>query len=120
MKRGAAVIDDLCGCNSEACCIANRVADAVLLHPFPPLPLACGAAHYEDLMNAEEAGKKGKKGQWSNKEAPAPRLNDISLPGSATKWVAGAWAGRRPWEAANMAARCAGAAQPFPYSRILP
>jgi hypothetical protein len=36
-------------------------------------------------MTAEEVGKKGKKGQWSNKEAPAPRLNDISLPGSAAR-----------------------------------
>jgi len=36
-------------------------------------------------MNAEEAGKKGKKGQWSSKEPPVPRVNDVTLPGSAMR-----------------------------------
>lgn len=43
------------------------------------------SAHFEDLINAEEAGKKGKKGQWGSKEAPAPRVNDVTAPGSATR-----------------------------------
>lgn len=43
------------------------------------------SAHYEDLMNAEENGKKSKKGVFSSKEVPIPRHNDISLPGSAAR-----------------------------------
>ena len=44
------------------------------------------SSHFEDLVNAEEAGKKGKKGIWSNKEAPpASRSNDISVPGTANR-----------------------------------
>ena len=43
------------------------------------------SAHYEALMNAEEAGKRSKKGQWSAKEPPTPRINDLSLPGSAAR-----------------------------------
>lgn len=43
------------------------------------------SAHYEDLVAAEEVGKKGKKGQWSAREAPPPRVNDVSLPGSGAR-----------------------------------
>jgi hypothetical protein len=51
------------------------------------LPCCSRAAHYEDLMNAEAQGKSGKKGQWSNKEPPRPHVNDVSLPGNATRWT---------------------------------
>lgn len=43
------------------------------------------SAHYEDLMTAEEQGKKSKKGMWSSKDAPIPRVNDVSQPGSAAR-----------------------------------
>ena len=43
------------------------------------------SAFYEDLMSAEENGKRSKKGQWSSKEATVPRINDVSQPGSATR-----------------------------------
>ena len=61
----------------------------ILARPRPActLPPSCcpPAAHYEDLMNAEAQGKAGKKGQWSNKEPPKPHVNDVSLPGTATR-----------------------------------
>lgn len=36
-------------------------------------------------MNAEEVGKKSKKGQWGSKEPPAPRINDLTVPNSAAR-----------------------------------
>jgi staphylococcal nuclease domain-containing protein 1 len=43
------------------------------------------SAHYEDLVNAEEAGKKGKKGVWSSKEPSTQRVNDVSGQGAAPR-----------------------------------
>ena len=69
----------------------TALSSALLLcRPWVPayLPGCSLAAHYEDLMNAETQGKSGKKGQWSNKEPPRPHVNDVSLPGNATRWAA--------------------------------
>jgi staphylococcal nuclease domain-containing protein 1 len=43
------------------------------------------SAYFESLFNAEESGKKGRKGIHSGKEAPITRVNDLSAPGSASK-----------------------------------
>ncbi|KAK9813035.1 hypothetical protein WJX72_007851 [[Myrmecia] bisecta] len=43
------------------------------------------SAHYEALLEAEQNGKKGKKGLWSSKEAPAHHVNDVSVPGAASR-----------------------------------
>lgn len=43
------------------------------------------AAHYEDLVKAEDSAKKSKKGQFSSKEPPAPRINDVTTPGSSAR-----------------------------------
>lgn len=44
------------------------------------------SAFYEQLMAAEEAGKKNKKGLHSAKEAPVHHANDVSLPGTANRY----------------------------------
>lgn len=43
------------------------------------------SAFFESLVNAEEVGKRGKKGLHSAKEAPVTRVNDLSVPGSSAK-----------------------------------
>jgi len=43
------------------------------------------AAFFEDLILAEESGKKARKGIFSNKDAPVTRYNDLTVPGSAMK-----------------------------------
>jgi len=43
------------------------------------------SAFFEDLVKAEEMGKRNKKGVHSNKDAPITRVNDLSAPGSAAK-----------------------------------
>ena len=43
------------------------------------------SAFFEDLLKAEELGKRNKKGIHSNKDAPITRINDLSAPGSAPK-----------------------------------
>ena len=38
------------------------------------------SAHFEQLMLAEESGKKNKKGMHSSREPPVHHVNDVSLP----------------------------------------
>ena len=45
------------------------------------------SAFYEQLMAAEESGKKNKKGMHSAKEAPVHHVNDVSLPGAANRYI---------------------------------
>ncbi|KAK9797436.1 hypothetical protein WJX73_004092 [Symbiochloris irregularis] len=43
------------------------------------------SAHYEALMEAEQAAKKAKKGIFSGRDAPLHNINDVSTPGNAQK-----------------------------------
>ncbi|KAL6773756.1 TXC1 [Auxenochlorella protothecoides x Auxenochlorella symbiontica] len=43
------------------------------------------SAHYAALVAAEEAAKAAKRAQWGAREAPAPRVNDLSAPGAAQR-----------------------------------
>ena len=67
----------------------NNVAELLLVRGFAQVVKHRGdeerSAHYEELVNAEDAGKKGKKGMWSSKEPSAPRLNDVTGTGSAAR-----------------------------------
>ena len=45
------------------------------------------SAFYEQLMAAEESGKKNKKGMHSAKDAPVHHTNDVSLPGAANRYA---------------------------------
>jgi len=67
----------------------NNVAELLLVRGLVQVVKHRGdeerSSHYEDLMNAEEAAKKGRKGQWSSKDPPIPRVNDVTLPGSAAR-----------------------------------
>lgn len=45
---------------------------------------------YDQLLECENLARNAKRGLHSAKEPAANRLNDVSLPGSAQKWV-GAW-----------------------------
>ena len=78
------------------CALCNATVQAVRSLPHPWCPPLSPPAHYEDLMNAEEQGKKSKKGMWSSKEAPVMRVNDLSAPGSATRCAAPALRGEPP------------------------
>ena len=42
---------------------------------------------YDKLLECEELAKGAKRGLHSNKEAAPNRVNDVSQPGNATKWV---------------------------------
>jgi staphylococcal nuclease domain-containing protein 1 len=67
----------------------NNVAELLLVRGLAQVIKHRGdeerSAHFEDLINAEDAGKKGKKGQWSSKEPAAPRINDVTGSGSAAR-----------------------------------
>ena len=43
------------------------------------------SAHFEQLMLAEESGKKNKKGLHSSREPPVHHVNDVSLPNTASR-----------------------------------
>ena len=43
------------------------------------------SAHFEQLMLAEESGKKNKKGLHSSRGPPVHHVNDVSLPNSANR-----------------------------------
>ena len=45
------------------------------------------SAQYEALLQAEERGKKEKKGLHSSREPPVHHVNDLSLPGSANRCI---------------------------------
>ena len=45
------------------------------------------SAHFEQLMLAEESGKKNKKGLHSSREPPVHHVNDVSLPNTASRCV---------------------------------
>lgn len=67
----------------------NNVAELLLVRGLAQTVRHRGdeerSAHYEELVNAEDMGKKGKKGMWSSKEPPVARFNDLTAPGSGSK-----------------------------------
>ena len=67
----------------------NNVAELLLVRGLATTVRHRGdeerSAFFENLVNAEEVGKKGKKGVHSAKEAPVTRVNDLSVPGSSAK-----------------------------------
>lgn len=69
--------------------VNNNVAELLLVRGLAQVTKHRGdeerSGHFEDLINAEEAGKKGKKGVWGSKEPLVPRVNDITAPGSAAR-----------------------------------
>ena len=67
----------------------NNVAELLLIRGLAQTVRHRGdderSEYYEDLVNAEDVAKKGKKGLWSSKEPPIPRVNDISIPGAGAR-----------------------------------
>jgi hypothetical protein len=51
------------------------------------MPLQERSCVYEKLLECEELAKGAKRGVHSAKEPPVNRLNDVSAPGNAAKWV---------------------------------
>jgi len=67
----------------------NNIAELLLMRGLAQVIKHRGdeerSAHFEDLINAEDVGRKGKKGQWSSKESVLPRINDVTGSGSAAR-----------------------------------
>ncbi|KAG7669099.1 hypothetical protein Ndes2526B_g00826 [Nannochloris sp. 'desiccata'] len=85
MSFGTVTISEKSGLENKE----NNIAELLLMRGLAQVIKHRGdeerSAHFEDLINAEDVGKKGKKGQWSSKEPAAPRINDVTGSGSAAR-----------------------------------
>lgn len=85
MSFGTVTISEKSGTENKE----NNIAELLLMRGLAQVIKHRGdeerSAHFEDLINAEDVGKKGKKGQWSSKESAAPRINDVTGSGSAAR-----------------------------------